>query len=123
PALVGAGSIDLARLPEMFAWQRLAELKVGDFSPRILVPSPFGNSAGGEAVHLRFLVGSAVARPDVDPLAAEDVGTWGVPFTKDLSRPLAAPASSILALARAPQRPLPALRSGPAAQRRVGPRL
>ena len=123
PALVGADAIDLARLPEIFAWQWLAELKVGDFSPRILVPSPFSSSAGGETVHLRFLVGSAVARPDVDLLAAEDVGKWGVPFTKDLSRQLAAADSSILALARAPQRPLPAVRSGRVAQREVSAQI
>jgi hypothetical protein len=119
-ALVGAEAIDFARLPEIFAWQRLAEPKFGAYAPRVLVPSPLVFPAGGERVHLRFVVGSALARPERDVLSATDVGTWGVPFVKELSRQLAAAESSVLALARVPQRPLQAVRTGRAAQREIG---
>ncbi len=69
-ALCAADAIDLARLPELFAWQRLPEGP--DFGaalpPRALAPAPLVLVAGRESVHLRFLVGSAVAKPRVDLL-------------------------------------------------------
>ena len=122
-ALVSAEAIDLPRLPEILAWQQLGEAKMAGFSPRILTPSALNFAAGREGVHLRFLVGSALARPAVDLLAHEDVGKWGVTFTKELSRQLAVAGTSILALARAPQRPLPALQAGRTAQREVGAQI
>jgi hypothetical protein len=121
--LVGADAIDIAHLPEIFAWQQLPEAQAAQFAPRALAPSPLHFRAGREGVHLRFLVGSAVARPAADMLADTNVGQWGVPFTKDLSRQLVIGGISILALPRAPQRPLPAVRSGRAAQREVGAQL
>ena len=88
-----------------------------------LPPSPMSFPAGREGVHLRFLVGSALARPGLDLLADDEVRKWGVPFTKELSRQLAVGATSVLALARAPQRPLPAVAAGRAAQREVGAQI
>ena len=119
-ALVAAEAIDFPHLPEIFAWQQLPESKIGDFSPRVLVPSPLTLPAGGERVHLRFLVGSALARPGRDVVSATAVGPWGVPFVQALSRELATAESSVLALARVPQRPLQAVRAGRVAQREVG---
>ena len=109
-ALVSADALDVPRLPEIFALQRLPESRTAEFSPRILPPSPLGFPAGREVVHLRLLVGSALAPQGVDLLAQTEVGKWGMPFTKELSRQLAASQTSVLALALAPQRPLPALR-------------
>jgi len=125
PALVGADAIDLARLPELFAWRRLPEAPSTAPSPRhALPPAPIISSRGsGEGVHLRFVVGTMIARADGDLLAEPHVGPWGVPFTKELSRQLAMPGASVLALPRAAQRPLPALALGRAAQREVGAQL
>lgn len=122
-ALVSADILDFARLPEIFAWQQLPEAKAAAFSPRVLPPAPLSFPRGREGVHLRFLVGSALARPGVDLLADADVGKWGVAFTKELSRQLTDPDTSVLALARAPQRPLPALQTGRAVQREVGAQM
>jgi hypothetical protein len=56
-------------------------------------------------------------------LADTEVGAWGVPVAKALSRELAVGGASVLALPRAPQRPLPAVRTGRAAQREVGAQI
>jgi len=122
-ALVSADAIDLRMLPELFRWQQLPESTSADFSPRLLMRSPFSFPAGREGVHLRFLVGSALARPDVDLLADADSGAWGVPFTKELSRQLAVAGTTVLALASVPQPPLVAVRAGRAAQREVGAQI
>jgi hypothetical protein len=124
-ALVSAESIDLARLPELSAWQRLPESAGpgAELPPRALTPSPLLASGDGESVHLRFVVGSTLARTDADPFAGPSVGPWGVPFTRELSRQLAVGSVSVLALPRAPQRPLPAVATGRAAQREVGAQL
>jgi len=122
-ALVSADALDFPRLPEIFAWQRLPESRTAEFSPRTLPPSPLGFPAGREVVHLRLLMGSALAPRGVDVFAPADVGKWGMPFTKELSRQLASSQALVLALALAPQRPLPALQAGRVAQREVGAQL
>ncbi len=90
---------------------------------RDLVPAPIGVPAGREAVHLRFLLGTAIAGPAADLLAESDVGGWGIPFAQQLARELAIDGVSVLVLPRAPQRPLPAVATGRAAQREVSAQL
>ena len=124
-ALVAAEAIDIGRLPEIRAWQRLPEalapgamLRGVDLAPaRIDVP------AGAETVHLRFVVGTAIAAPEVDLLIDADVGKWGVPFARALAGALAIDGVSVLALPRAPQRLLPAVAAGRSAQREVSAQL
>ncbi len=125
PALVGAEAIDIARLPEILAWQRLPDsLAPGARLPaRVLAPAPVIVSGGHEGVHLRFLVGSALARPGADILADATVGKWGIPFAQELGRQLRAGSASVLALPRAPQRLLPGVRQGRAAQREAGAQI
>lgn len=121
-ALVGADAIDVARLPEILAWQRLPDSLASHAAlpARVLAPAPLMVAAGREGVHLRFLVGSALARPGADLLADATIGKWGVPFTQALGRQLGAGQVPVLALPRAPQRLLPAVRQGRTAQREVG---
>jgi hypothetical protein len=68
-------------------------------------------------------MGSALAARGVELFAPADIGKWGIPFTKELSRQLASSQTSVLALALAPQRPLPALQAGRVAKREVGAQL
>ena len=119
--LVGADAIDVARLPDIRAWMRLPDaLAPGAALPvRTLGPTPVVAPAGREAVQLRFLVGTALAKPGADLLVDAEVGRWGVPFARELARQLAAGGASVLALPRAPQRLLPAVSGGRAAQREV----
>ena len=90
---------------------------------RAFVPTPLVYHAGREAVHLRFLVGGAVAKPGVDLTADTGVGKWGVPLVRELVAQLASEHSKVLALPRAPQRLLPAVAQGRAAQREVSAQI
>ena len=118
-ALVAAEAIDLPRLPELLAWQRLADEGSAQRDFPLLPAAPVRVARGAEGVHLRFLVGLAVAPAGVDPLATRDIGPWGVPLARELNRQIAVPGVTVLALPRAPDRPLPAVRAGRLAQRQV----
>ena len=120
-ALVAADAIDVARLPEIYSWCRLPDaLGPGAALPqRVLLPAPLAYHAGRESVHLRFLVGTAIAKPGVDLLAESGVGKWGVALTQELGVQLGAGRIPVLALPRAPQRLLPAVTQGRTAQREV----
>jgi len=123
--LVAADAIDIARLPEIRAWLRLPDaLAPGAGLIGIdLAPAPIDVPAGGEAVHLRFVVGTAIAAPQADLLTDPDVGRWGIPFAQALGRTFAADGASVLVLPRAPQRLLPAVAAGRSAQREVSAQL
>ena len=122
-ALVAAPAIDIARLPQLLAWQRLPDAQVPTLVSRQITPAPLTLVSGREAVHLRFLVGSALARPGADLLVDERVGAWGLPLARELSRQLACPGTTVLALPRAPGRPLPAVWQGRIAHREVGAQI
>lgn len=117
-ALVATDAFDLANLPQVFAWQQTAFAAAA--GERELTPAPIAVSAGQESVHLRFLVGTALAPGYAKLFAQEHVGTWGIPLAKELARQLATAGISLLALPRAPQSPPAALVHGRAAQREVG---
>jgi len=118
-ALVGAEAIDVAHLPDLLAWRALPESP----APRELAPAPVPVAAFVEGVHLRFLVGTALAAPGADPMRDGAVGKWGMPFAQALARSLSAPGISVLALPRAPQPLLAAVHQGRVAQREVGAQL
>ena len=73
-ALVGVDAIDLPRLPGLLAWQRLPEAFGAAPPVRVVAPRPLAVSAAGESVHLRFLVGSALARPGAELFGERGVG-------------------------------------------------
>ena len=128
-ALVAADAIDIARVPEWLAWQELPDTAAeppasgAGFAAHVLPPAPIAVSAGREAVSLRFVVGTALAKAGVDLLADVTVGKWGVAFTHALGRQLGAQGVSVLCLPRAPQRLLPAVQQGRVAQREVGAQI
>jgi hypothetical protein len=119
--LDGVDAIEITRLPGLAKWQRLPDAMTAGpaLRERDLAPAPLVIRARGEGVHLRFLVGTAIARPGLDLLADATVGTWGAELTRELARQLGTSQLSVLALPRAPQNPLRALRQGRAAQREV----
>jgi hypothetical protein len=123
-ALVGSEAIDVRRLPEILAWRQLPAHADGTLlPPRMLEPSPLALAAGAEAVHLRFVVGTALARPGAELLADTTVGKWALPFTKALSGQIGLAQTPVLALPRAPLHLLPAVQQGRAAQREVSAQL
>ncbi len=121
--LAGAEALDLARLPEILAWQRLPGAHEGAAPPRAVRPSPIRVGAGNESVHLRFLLGTALARPGAALFGARTTEPWGMPLAQALGRELAAANVSLLALPRPPARPLVALDDGRSAQREVSAQL
>jgi hypothetical protein len=120
-ALVASDAVDVPRLTELLAWQQLA----GDAGAveRELPPTPIALQSGQQSVHLRFLIGTALAAPGIDLLSGSDVAGWAMPLAQELARQLAAPDVSVLALPRAPQSPPAALQQGRCAQREVGAQL
>ena len=124
-SLVPADALDIARLPEILAWQRLRD-GAGENPAtglRALPPAPIQVGAGRESVHLRLLAGTALVRPGADLFGDAEVGAWGVPFTQELGRQLGAGGIAVLALPRAPQPPLRAVAAGRAAQREVSAQI
>jgi hypothetical protein len=120
-ALAAVNGLGAAQLPTLLRWQR--EALTGADAVRDLAPAPIAVPAGHETAHLRFLVGTALAAPDVDLLAAADTGRWALPLAQELGRQLAVPGVSILALPGVPAPPPTALQRGRAAHRSVGAEL
>jgi len=119
-ALVAAEALGFAALPALLARRRLAATPE---SPPALAPAPMVVASKTEAVHLRFLVGTALAAPTADPLRDTTVGRWGIPLAAALARDIGAPGVAVLALPRAPAGLVPALWQGRVAQREVSAQL
>lgn len=117
--LVAADALGFARIPELLAWRALA----GGGTAHELPPAPIAVAAGSEAVHLRFLVGTALAGPEAELFRDGTVGRWGMPLAQALSRALGAPGVSVLALPRPAQPLVAALWQGRIAQREVGAQI
>lgn len=130
-ALVPAHALGIARLTQWHALRSLppddgpgAPVRPASFSSSFLAPAPMRVTAGSEAAHLRFLVGSALAAAGADLTADHNnISTWGASLTRELSAQIAAPGLSVLALPRSPARPLPAYHQGLSAQREVSAQL
>jgi len=118
--LAAADALELERLPGLLGAGRLRDAPgVTPIPPMDLPPAPIAVSAGHESVHLRFIVGAALAGPGVDLLAPRGDRTWAMPFGQAVGVQLAVPGASVIALAHAPQRLVPALTTGRALQREV----
>lgn len=120
-ALVAAAGIDARALPGLVAASRLGSSD-DTFAPIALPKAPV-DVPEGEAAHLRFVVGSALAAPGFDLGRNADKTAWMRPFALSLGRQLAVPGVSVLALPRPPQSLPAALASGRAAQRDVSAQL
>ena len=119
-ALVAAAALDVRHLPALLSMRAWPSSST---PPRELAPAPITVSSTTEAVHLRFLVGTALAAPTADPLRDQNVGKWGIPFAAAMARDIGAPGVSVLALPRAPQGLVAALWAGRVAQREVSVQL
>ena len=118
-AMVASDALDVPGLGDLMAMQRMDRgASTPDFPPTPITVQP-----RQQGVHLRFMIGTAVAAPQVDLLADAEVGKWGIPFARELAHQLAEPGISVLALPRAPASPPAALQRGRAAQREVGAQL
>jgi len=122
-ALADANALEFARLPALFATAARAMTDDSQPARLDLMPAPINVAGTTEAVHLRFLVGTALAAPGAAIFADPAVGRWSLPFTQQLSAMLAVAGTSVLALPRAPQPLVEALWQGRVAQREVAAQL
>lgn len=117
-ALPAAEAIDLRALPAL-----LAAASSPAHPPLDLSPAPIDARPGGERVHLRFLVGSALAASTAAICGRPGTGAWGVPLTRALSRAIAVPGTTVAALPRAPQSLPAAVATGRLVQREAAATL
>jgi len=90
---------------EIYAWTTAAQ-----GAQRELAPAAIELTEPGESVHLRFLVGAAIA-PASEPSfveTASNIGAWGMALTRALAAQLSQPGIEVLPL---PRPPLDLLRS------------
>jgi hypothetical protein len=107
-ALCSLETIESVLPSEIYAWTRDAGA-----TRRDLPPSAIAIDEPGEKVHLRYLVGAAIA-PVAEPSfveTASNIGVWGMPLTRALAAQLAQKDVEVLPLARPP---LDLLRAGQA---------
>lgn len=118
--LVDSRAIDVPELARMLAANRLDAR--GAQRPRSLAPAPI-EVVAGEAVHLRFLVGSAIGAPAIDVLRESNAGAWGMPLARALIAQLHAPGVSLVALPRGAMSLPAAVAAGRSAQRDLSAQL
>jgi hypothetical protein len=118
-ALVGADALALARLPRLLALRVLPDAAAMPLAPPELPPAPIRLSGDHESVHLRFVVGAAIAAAGVDLFEDVTVGGFGVPLAQRLGSDLVRAGATVLALPHAPRRLVPALQAGLGLQREV----
>jgi hypothetical protein len=84
------------------------------FRPPELAPQDIKVDSGEERVHLRFLVGAAVAPANAPAFAetAGNIGAWGLPFTQALAAQLGQQGLSLLPIPRLPMNMRGALETG-----------
>jgi len=116
--LVAADAIDIPALPMLLARTRMADGGTLD-----LPPAPIAIRETSERVHLRFIAGAVLAPRHGDPLAEPNIGAWGIAFAQAIGAAMRGRGCTLLALPRPPQRLVPAVQSGRAAQREVAAQL
>lgn len=87
-----------------------------------LPPEDLDVAGGEERVHLRFLMGAAVAPADAPTFleTASAIATWGLPFTRELSAQLQSDGASVAAIPRPPASLLAAQAAGCVAAEELG---
>ena len=121
--LVAADAIDIRNLASLYAWRDLRDDSLSRMrEPRELAPAPIVVEQDAR-VHLRFIVGAAVAAGGVDLVAENEASRWAMPLTRLLGRSLAHEGATLLILPLAPKRLSVALQQGRAAQREVSAQL
>lgn len=116
--LIGADAIDIPALPALLTGRnpvRLADAP--PLPPLDFPPAPIEITGAGERVFLRFIAGAVLTPAGADPLRDTHIARWGMRVAQRIAQKLTAPGATLLALPRAPQRLVPALKMGRAAQR------
>jgi len=122
--LVSTEAIDIRSLPSIHAWRELPDDSIERMKElRAFAPAPIVVGAQDARVHLRFIVGAAIAARGADLVAGTGTGRWAMPLTRLLGRALAHEGVTLLILPLAPKRLCAAVQQGRAAQREVSAQL
>ena len=121
-ALAAADAIDIPKLPSIHGRREFRDDARGK-EPVALAPAPIVVDGPDARVHLRFLVGAAVAAHGVDLVGDSASGRFALPLTRLLGRTLARDGVTLLILPQAPRRLTAAVQQGRAAQREVSAQL
>ena len=122
--LVSTDAIDIRNLPSIHAWRELSNDSIVRMKePRAFAPAPIVVGVQDPRVHLRFIVGAAIAARGADLVAGNGIGRWAMPLTRFLGRALAHEGVTLLILPQAPKRLCAAVQQGRAAQREVSAQL
>ncbi len=105
--------------PEKLAIGELGALMRHGLDPLALPLAPIAIEPKQESVHLRFLVGAALAAPAADLFGTQEIAPWAMPLAQELARQLSAPGVTVLVLPRPPAGLLSAAHQGRQAQREV----
>src|SRR5437763_1616278 len=89
--LVAADAIEIHNMASLYAALKLCDGSLPAINEaRALPPLPIIVDGRDAGVHLRFIVGAAVATSAVDLVADDSVGRWGLPVTRLLGCRVAA---------------------------------
>ena len=114
-ALSPLSELERVTFSQIYDWAR-------DFTapgaPRDIGAEAIDVAPGREQVHLRFLVGAALAAPTTPSFleTAANIGAWGMPLTRALARQLAQSGLDLLPVPRPPAAILKAAHAGRCAQ-------
>ncbi len=109
--------------PDRLAIAELGALLRHGADPLALPVTPLAFLDKQEVVHLRLLIGAALATPQANLFNAQDVGGWGMPVAQELARQLAVGGVTVLVLPRPPASLLAGAQAGRLAQRDVAMQL
>lgn len=96
-ALVSMEALEALRPSELLEWSRTP-------GTRDVAPAPIALTRGEEAVHVRFLLGAAIAPahlPDIVETGA-NIGQWGTAALRAMAAQLTTPGAQVLPLPRPP---------------------
>ena len=96
-ALCSIESLESLAPSTALKWSRMSE-------PRDAPPAPIHAARGAEEVHVRFLLGAAIAPAEAPGVieTGADIGRWGTPALRAMTAQLAMPGVQILAMPRPP---------------------
>ena len=96
-ALVGIEALEALRPGEILEWSRAP-------GTRDMPPAPIELTRGAEEVHVRFMLGAAIAPPHLPDIVetGANIGAWGTAALRAMSAQLAAAGVQVLAMPRPP---------------------
>jgi hypothetical protein len=120
PALCAETSLETDSPSQRYALLRSVE-SANVEARHEMIPSPIRLVSADESVHLRFLVGSVVDSAQTPSFleAVADIGTWGMPLSRELLAQLGQAGLSLLPLPRPPAGLMKALHEGRRAREEV----